>query len=71
MKEINDSTIHEFIVNKLDIEDFGYLVVPDDARLNDEALYNIKKKFKDFIAEDSPEIFDATINALNKSPTKV
>ena len=71
MKEINETTLREFITDKLDIEDFGYLVVPDDARLNDEALHNIKKKFKEFIAEDSPEIFDATINALNKSPTKV
>jgi hypothetical protein len=56
MKEINDSTIHEFIVNKLDIEDFGYLVVPDDARLNNEALCNIKKKFKEFIAEAQDRI---------------
>ena len=51
-REINDSTIYEFIADKLDITDFGYLVIPDDARLNDEALCNIKKKFKEFIAEE-------------------
>ena len=48
-KEVNDETIKEFILVHLDVTDFGYLVVPDDARLNDEALSIIKSKFKEFI----------------------
>lgn len=49
MKELNDDTIRHFIMNNLSVKDFGYLVVPDDARLNDEALSIIKRKFKEFI----------------------
>jgi hypothetical protein len=48
-KEINEETIKEFIVNYLDITDFGYLVVPDDERLNSEAMSIIRAKFKAFI----------------------
>lgn len=48
-KEINEETIKEFIVNHLDVNDFGYLVVPDDERLNSEAMSVIRTKFKTFI----------------------
>ena len=50
-REINDEAIKEFIKTKLSVEDFGYLVVPDDARLNDEALSIIKREFKKFIED--------------------
>jgi len=50
-KQIRDSDIISFIKHHLDVNDFGYLVVPDDKRLNDEALSNIKAKFKKFIDE--------------------
>ena len=70
MKEINDTTIREFIADKLNVTDFGYLVVPDDERLNSEALCNIKNKFREFIAEDVPELFEGTINALNSLSIK-
>ncbi|MGH1470140.1 MAG: hypothetical protein ACRBCS_03045 [Cellvibrionaceae bacterium] len=50
-KEINNDTISEFIKNHLSVNDFGYLVVPDDPRLNDEALSNIKRAFREFISE--------------------
>ena len=49
MKEINDDTLLEFIGEHLNIEDFGYLIIPDDARLNDEALSKIKADFKEFL----------------------
>jgi len=52
-KEINDETLKEFIQNHLSVTDFGYLVIPNDARLNDEALSNIKQSFKDFVAQES------------------
>lgn len=28
--------------------DFGYLLIPDDAQLNGEAMYLIRKKFKEY-----------------------
>lgn len=48
-REINDEAIKEFIQTKLSVQDFGYLVVPDDVRLNDEALSIIKRDFREFI----------------------
>lgn len=51
-REINDDTLIEFIRDHLDVQDFGYLVVPSDERLNDEVLSKIKRDFKKFI-EDS------------------
>ena len=48
-KDINEETIKEFIALHLDVNDFGYLVVPSDERLNAEALSVIKEKFKAFI----------------------
>ena len=51
-KEINDNTITDFINGHLNIEDFGYLVVPDDPVLNDEALSKIKQDFREFIDSD-------------------
>jgi len=53
MREISDKTIKEFLQSQLDdVEDFGYLLIPDDGRLNDEALCNIKSKFKAFCRMD-------------------
>ena len=52
MKDINDETITEFITEHLDVTDFGYLVIPDDPRLNDEALSKIKQDFKEFMSSD-------------------
>lgn len=48
-KEINDETLRLFILEHLNIKDFGYLVVPADERLNAEALSKIKQDFKEFI----------------------
>jgi hypothetical protein len=48
-KDINRETIKEFVTNHLNIEDFGHLVIPEDSRLNDEALSYIKRDFKKFI----------------------
>ena len=50
--EITDEAIKIFLsqcVETNDIQDFGYLLIPDDARLNDEAMCVLKKKFKDFV----------------------
>jgi hypothetical protein len=55
VKEINDETITQFIQEELDVQDFGYLIVPEDARLNAEALANIKNKFRVFIGSDAVE----------------
>ena len=52
MRDINDETLKEFIAKHLDVTDFGYLVVPDDERLNSEAMSIIKRKFKEFIEAD-------------------
>jgi hypothetical protein len=30
--------------------------VPDDSRLNDEALCNIKRKFKEFVSADKGDV---------------
>lgn len=46
---ITDGVIQEFIREELNFNDVGYLVVPDDKRLNDEAVCAIRKSFKDFI----------------------
>ncbi|MCK5617017.1 hypothetical protein KAR91_84930, partial [Candidatus Pacearchaeota archaeon] len=51
-KEINDETIKYFIENHLSVEHFGYLVVTDDARMNEEALSYIKQDFREFIGSE-------------------
>jgi len=40
--------IEESIHNDVEsfINDIGYLLIPDDPRLNDEALCNLKKRFR-------------------------
>ncbi len=53
MKDINDDAICEFISEHLRVEDFGYLVATDDARLNAEALSNIKQGFREFIENET------------------
>ena len=47
---ITDDIICQFIAEKLDVNDFGHLVIPDDSRLNAEALSIIKRKFWEFIS---------------------
>ena len=51
MNKVNIETVREFIADQLngDMKDFGYLLIPEDARLNDEALSYIKKSFSEFI----------------------
>jgi len=50
---ITNEILKQFICDSLQddsfITDFGYLVIPDDGRLNDEALCSLKFKFKDYI----------------------
>ncbi len=52
-KELNNDTIKEFLEDCLAsddaITDFGYLLIPSDPRLNDEALSYIKDRFHDFV----------------------
>ena len=54
---ITNVTIANFLIKQCesDVEDFGYLLIPDDARLNDEALSNIKKKWKQFCIDGGYE----------------
>ena len=47
--------IQEFITNHLDVEDFGYLVIASDERLNHEALSAIRRKFRAFLEGESDE----------------
>jgi hypothetical protein len=58
-KEKNAETVKEFLETVLKNEkllnDFGYLLIPDDSRLNDEALCNIKKKYDSFLNGEAPE----------------
>ena len=51
-KPINNETLKEFLKHQIeidDIEDFGYLIIPSDEILNDEALSYLKEKFKEFV----------------------
>lgn len=48
-RKVNDETLKEFIQTRLSVNDFGYLVVTNDERLNAEALSNIKRDFRDFL----------------------
>lgn len=52
VKEINDTTLQEFIDDYMDISDFGHLIVPNDERINSEALSIIKRKFREFIGSE-------------------
>jgi|TARA_R110000744_G_C18898595_1_gene508924 hypothetical protein len=56
-KQLNDDTIREFLKNQIDtdITDFGYLLIPKDSRLNDEALMHIKDKFYTYCQENGYE----------------
>jgi hypothetical protein len=44
-----NETLQEFITNHLDVEDFGYLVLATDDRLNHEALCIIRGKLNAFL----------------------
>jgi len=52
--ELTNETLKSFIEYHLNdegfITDLGYLLIPDDARLNDEALCNLKLKFRAYAA---------------------
>jgi|TARA_B110000208_G_scaffold164736_1_gene202498 hypothetical protein len=50
-----NETLQEFITNHLDAEDFGYLVLATDDRLNDEALCIIRRKLNAFLKGDNYE----------------
>jgi len=52
MKEVNEETFRDFLDNKLDLNDFGYLVIATDQRLVEEAVSNIRDKFNKFMEED-------------------
>jgi hypothetical protein len=55
MEDINKK-IKAFLRTASDDEElftgFGYLLVPDDERLNAEAMSILKKKFKEFSVSD-------------------
>ena len=53
IKVILEKAVQEFITNHLSVVDFGYLILPSDDRLNDEALSNIRRKFKSFLEGES------------------
>ena len=45
--------LRAFLQQKLDaneLQDFGYLLIPNDAALNGEAMLNLKRDFKKLIA---------------------
>jgi hypothetical protein len=44
-----NETLQEFITSHLDVEDFGYLVLATDDRLNHEALCIIRGKLNAFL----------------------
>ena len=50
-----NETLQEFITNHLDVEDFGYLFLATDDRLNHEALCIIRKKLHAFLEGESDE----------------
>ena len=51
-----DETIKEFLISQLeDVTDFGYLLISNEERVDDEALCNLKKKFKEFIEGQPPQ----------------
>lgn len=52
-EQITNEDIAEFlkIQSTEDVTDFGYMLIPNDARLNDEAISNIKDKWKAFCIE--------------------
>jgi len=54
MKELNNETIEQFLTECVDdiIQDFGYLVIPDDRQLNDEARCHLRDKFNAFVEQD-------------------
>ena len=51
-----NETLQEFINNHLDVEDFGYLVLATDDRLNDEALCIIRRKLNAFLKGESDTV---------------
>lgn len=51
-RDLNEETVRDFIkfcIESDDTDDFGYLLIPDDERLNNEALSILKTKFKTFV----------------------
>ena len=57
-KKVDDRAISDFLLDRAmsDVTDFGYLLIPEDARLNDEALSNIKRKFRAYLTEHDYEL---------------
>ena len=57
--QLTNEMIRAFLVASMksdnDISDFGYLLIPDDERLNAEAMSHIKRKFREFIDTYKPE----------------
>ena len=54
-KLITDETLQEFITNHLDVEDFGYLILPGDVSVSNMALCIIRGKFEAFLKGESYE----------------
>ena len=54
-KLITNETLQEFITNHLDVEDFGYLILPGDPSVSKQALCIIRGKFKAFLKGESYE----------------
>jgi len=57
-KKVDNTAIASFLLSQAakDVTDFGYLMIPNDAMLNDEALSHIKDKFKAYLKENGYEI---------------
>ena len=56
--KVDNEVIATFLREAIDddVNDFGYLLIPNDARLNDEALSNLKAKFRKFLVDNDYEI---------------
>ena len=52
-EQITNEVIAEFLKTNADAlaEDFGYLVIPSDSRLNDEARSKLRKRFVEYTKE--------------------
>ena len=63
-RPLDNETIKQFLLTQADteccLENFGYLLIASDVRLNDEALFNIKRDFKEFVETESDTILDIT-----------
>lgn len=58
--ELTNKTIKAFLAKSMesddDVNDFGYFLIPDDERLNAEAMSNIKRKFREFTDTYEPDM---------------